>query len=215
MRLAMLHPLTLIRHSLHLKLMLSAMLVIALIMAFSVYILYLGHAEEQAQKASVRMQENLSKLFSSKQPEPHAMTDLGKLTPDAIDPNLDTLICRADGVLSWSSLHMPEVVSIKETICRDLMRYLGGLDQDYFFKLHTIKNGESYFMPAFPAQSWRRPHHLLRGDGRFRPALSGPDPRLPLPLHSPGAARQLSAGRSVAAHQFLEPLLPAHHGAPD
>ena len=25
------------------------------------------------------------------------MTDLGKLTPDAIDPNLDTLICRADG----------------------------------------------------------------------------------------------------------------------
>ena len=122
MRLAMLHPLTLIRRSLHLKLMLSAMLVIALIMAFSVYILYLGHAEEQAQKASVRMQENLSKLFSSKQPEPHAMTDLGKLTPDAIDPNLDTLICRADGELSWSSLHMPEVVSIKETICRDLMR---------------------------------------------------------------------------------------------
>ena len=146
MRLAMLHPLTLIRRSLHLKLMLSAMLVIALIMAFSVYILYLGHAEEQAQKASVRMQENLSKLFSSKQPEPHAMTDLGKLTPDAIDPNLDTLICRADGALSWSSLHMPEVVSIKETICRDLMRYLGGLDQDYFFKLHTIKNGESYFI---------------------------------------------------------------------
>ncbi len=113
MRLAMMHPLTLIRRSLHLKLMLSAMLVIALIMAFSVYILYLGHAEEQAQKASVRMQENLSKLFSSKQPEPHAMTDLGKLTPDAIDPNLDTLICRADGALSWSSLHMPEVVSIK------------------------------------------------------------------------------------------------------
>ena len=46
MRLAMLHPLTLIRRSLHLKLMLSAMLVIALIMAFSVYILYLGHAEK-------------------------------------------------------------------------------------------------------------------------------------------------------------------------
>ena len=126
----MLNPMTLIRRSLHLKLMMSAMLVIALIMAFSVYILYLGHTEEQAQKASVRMQENLSKLFSSKQPEPHAITDLGSLTPDAIDPNLDTLICRADGELSWSSLHMPEVVTIKETICRDLMRYLGGLDQD-------------------------------------------------------------------------------------
>ena len=70
MRLAMLHPLTLIRRSLHLKLMLSAMLVIALIMAFSVYILYLGHAEEQAQKASVRMQENLSKLFSSSSRSP-------------------------------------------------------------------------------------------------------------------------------------------------
>ena len=34
--------------------------------------------------------EPLSKLFSSKQPDPHAITDLGKLTPDAIDPNLDT-----------------------------------------------------------------------------------------------------------------------------
>ena len=142
----MLHPMQLIRRSLHLKLMLSAMLVIALIMTFSVYILYLGHAEEQAQKASIRMQENLSKLFSSKQPDPHAITDLGNITPDAIDPNLDTLICRSDGELSWSSLHMPEVITMKGTICRDLMKYLGGLDQDYFFKLHTIKNGESYFI---------------------------------------------------------------------
>ena len=146
MRLRLPRPMRLIRRSLHIKLMLSAMLVIALIMAFSVYILYLGHAEEQAQKASVRMQENLSKLFSSKQPEPHAITDLGGLTPDAIDPNLDTLICRSDGELSWSSLHMPEVIHSKGTICQDLMNYLGGLDQDYFFKRHTIKNGESYFI---------------------------------------------------------------------
>ena len=146
MPLFMLRPMQLIRRSLHLKLMMSAMLVIALIMTFSVYILYLGHAEEQAQKASARMQENLSKLFSSKQPDPHAITDLGNITPDAIDPNLDTLICRSDGELSWSSLHMPEVITIKGTICRDLMKYLGGLDQDYFFKLHTIKNGESYFI---------------------------------------------------------------------
>ncbi|MGY6038909.1 ATP-binding protein [Aeromonas sp. AE23HZ002T15] len=136
----------LIRRSLHIKLMMSAMLVIAIIMAFSVYILYLGHTEEQAQKASTRMQENLSKLFSSKQPDPHAITDLASITPDAIDPNLDTLICRSDGQLSWSSLHMPEVITIKGTICQDLMKYLGGLDQDYFFKLHTIKNGDSYFI---------------------------------------------------------------------
>lgn len=139
-------PMQLLQRSLHIKLMLSAMLVIALIMAFSVYILYLGHTEEQAQKASTRMQENLSKLFSSKLPEPHSTTDLGKITPDAIDPNLDTLICRADGQLSWSSLHMPEVVQARDTICQDLMNYLGGLDQDYFFKRHTIKNGESYFI---------------------------------------------------------------------
>ncbi|ABO89426.1 two-component system sensor histidine kinase PhoQ [Aeromonas salmonicida subsp. salmonicida A449] len=139
-------PMQLLQRSLHIKLMLSAMLVIALIMAFSVYILYLGHTEEQAQKASTRMQENLSKLFSCKLPEPHSTTDLGKITPDAIDPNLDTLICRADGQLSWSSLHMPEVVQARDTICQDLMNYLGGLDQDYFFKRHTIKNGESYFI---------------------------------------------------------------------
>ncbi|MFM5140640.1 ATP-binding protein [Aeromonas rivipollensis] len=136
----------LIHRSLYIKLLMSAMLVIALIMAFSVYILYLGHAEEQAQKASSRMQENLSKLFSSKQPDPHAITDLGSITPDAIDPNIDTLICRADGELSWSSLHIPEVISAKETICQDLMKHLGGLDQDYFFKLHTIKNGDNYFV---------------------------------------------------------------------
>ncbi|CAJ1871966.1 hypothetical protein LMCDFJHI_03866 [Aeromonas salmonicida] len=106
-------PMQLLQRSLHIKLMLSAMLVIALIMAFSVYILYLGHTEEQAQKASTRMQENLSKLFSSKLPEPHSTTDLGKITPDAIDPNLDTLICRADGQLSWSSLHRPGTPSVR------------------------------------------------------------------------------------------------------
>lgn len=115
-------------------------------MSFSVYILYLGHTDEQAQKASTRMQENLSKLFSSKMPDAQASTDLGRLTPDAIDPNLDTLICRADGQLSWSSLHMPEVIQVKDSICDDLMKYLGGLDQDYFFKRLTIKNGESYFI---------------------------------------------------------------------
>ncbi|WP_425904416.1 ATP-binding protein [Aeromonas sp. FL131] len=142
----LLRPMRFIRRSLHIKLMLSAMLVIALIMAFSVYILYLGHTEEQAQKASTRMQENLSKLFSSKLPDAHATTDLGRITPDAVDPNLDTLICRADGQLSWSSMHMPEVIQARDTICQDLMKYLGGLDQDYFFKRHTIKNGESYFI---------------------------------------------------------------------
>lgn len=78
-------PMRFIRRSLHIKLMLSAMLVIAFIMSFSVYILYLGHTDEQAQKASTRMQENLSKLFSSKMPDAQASTDLGRLTPDAID----------------------------------------------------------------------------------------------------------------------------------
>lgn len=64
------------------------------------------------------MQENLSKLFSSKLPDAHATTDLGRITPDAVDPNLDTLICRADGQLSWSSMHMPEVIRARDTICQ-------------------------------------------------------------------------------------------------
>ena len=49
-------PIKMIRSSLHITLLLSSLLVIALIMGFAVYALYLGHIEEQTQKASARMQ---------------------------------------------------------------------------------------------------------------------------------------------------------------
>ncbi|MGL5609217.1 MAG: ATP-binding protein, partial [Aeromonas veronii] len=140
-------PIKMIRSSLHIKLLLSSLLVIALIMGFAVYALYLGHVEEQTQKASARMQENLAKLFSSTEPDDKGSNvELGRISRGAGDRNLDTLICRADGDLVWSSLHMPEVIKAKQTICGDLMKYLGGMDLDYFFKKHTIKNGESYFV---------------------------------------------------------------------
>ncbi|MGL5992935.1 MAG: ATP-binding protein, partial [Aeromonas sobria] len=140
-------PIKMIRRSLHIKLLLSSLLVIALSMGFAVYALYIGHIEEQTQKASARMQENLAKLFSSTEPDDKGPTvELGRMSRNAGDRNLDTLICRADGELVWSSLHMPEVIKAKQTICGDLMRYLGGMDLDYFFKKHTIKNGESYFV---------------------------------------------------------------------
>ncbi|MGL6152333.1 MAG: ATP-binding protein [Aeromonas sobria] len=140
-------PIKMIRRSLHIKLLLSSLLVIALSMGFAVYALYIGHIEEQTQKASARMQENLAKLFSSTEPDDKGPTvELGRMSRNAGDRNLDTLICRADGDLVWSSIHMPEVIKAKQTICGDLMRYLGGMDLDYFFKKHTIKNGESYFV---------------------------------------------------------------------
>ena len=135
-----------LRRSLHIKLLLSSLLVIALSMGFAVYALYLGHVEEQTQKASARMQENLAKLFSSTEPSNGGPTDLSHISRNAGDADLDTLICRADGERIWSSLHMPEVIKAKESICGDLMQYLGGMDLDYFFKKHTIKNGESYFV---------------------------------------------------------------------
>ncbi|MFQ2244796.1 ATP-binding protein [Aeromonas enteropelogenes] len=142
----LLRPVQLLRRSLHIKLLLSSLLVIALIMSFAVYALYLAHVEELSQKASARMQENLAKLFSSTEPSQNKSADLGHLSRNAGDRNLDTLICRADGALVWSSLHLPEVIKTKQTICGDLMKYLGGMDLDYFFKKHTIQNGESYFV---------------------------------------------------------------------
>ncbi|PJG59954.1 ATP-binding protein [Aeromonas cavernicola] len=145
-RFSLLYPLRLLRRSLHLKLLVSSLLVIALIMAFAVYVLYLGHAEEQSQKASARMQENLSKIFSSTDPDQSEQTALGRISRSAIDSNLDTLICRANGDLIWSNLHMPEVIKTKKTICGDFMTYLGGMDLDYFFKKHTMPNGNSYFI---------------------------------------------------------------------
>ncbi|MGL5039941.1 MAG: ATP-binding protein, partial [Aeromonas sp.] len=115
-------PVKMIRRSLHIKLLLSSLLVIALIMGFAVYALYLGHVEEQSQKASARMQENLAKLFSSTQPSSDDPDEFNLLPRNGGDSNLDTLICRADGELIWSSLHMPEVIKTKQTICGDLMR---------------------------------------------------------------------------------------------
>lgn len=136
----------LILRSLHFKLIMSAMLIIAFMMSFSVYVLYMGHAEEQSQKVSTRMQENLSRLLSAGHPASHGFKNFDNTRQDISDPELDTLICRADGQLSWSSLFIPEVIKSKETLCQDLMNYLGELSQDYFFKHYTIKSGESYFI---------------------------------------------------------------------
>ncbi|MFB2863436.1 ATP-binding protein [Aeromonas sp. MdU4] len=135
-----------IRNSLHIKLLLSSLLVIALIMGFAVYALYLGHVEEQSQKASARMQENLAKIFSSTKSSESDAKDLERISLNAADRDLDTLICQANGKQIWSSLHLPDVLRAKATICRDLMKYLRGKDLDYFFKKHTIENGESYYI---------------------------------------------------------------------
>lgn len=142
----LLWPLQLVQRSLYIKLLLSSLLVIAIIMSFAVYALYRGHVEEQSLKASARMQENLAKLFSSAESGHNETGELELMSLDAADHNLDTMICRADGGLVWSSLHMPEVIKAKSTICGDLMKYLGGMDLDYFFNKHTIENGESYFV---------------------------------------------------------------------
>lgn len=132
--------------SLHLKLMLSSMLVIAVIMAFSVYILYLGHIEEQSQKASARIQEDLSRILSSQRPDPDDNAEFSTIAPEAVALKLDTLICRADGKLSWSSLHMPALIKSRNTLCQDLQKSLVGVDQDYFFERYTTRSGESYFI---------------------------------------------------------------------
>ncbi len=77
-------PIKMIRSSLHIKLLLSSLLVIALIMGFAVYALYLGHVEEQTQKASARMQENLAKLFSSTEPDDKGSNvELGRISRGA------------------------------------------------------------------------------------------------------------------------------------
>ncbi|MGY4025972.1 ATP-binding protein [Aeromonas rivuli] len=136
----------LIRRSLLAKLMLSTMLVIALILAFAVYALYLAKQEELVKQTSTQMQENLSKLFSSKLPDNQGQAGFDTLDKNAADPRLDTMICRADGQISWASLHNPEVLEAKPTLCQDLMNYLGKMDHDYFFKLLTIKSGNSYFI---------------------------------------------------------------------
>ncbi|WP_429081634.1 ATP-binding protein [Aeromonas bivalvium] len=137
---------TFIRRSLLSKLMLSTMLVIALILAFSVYALYLAKQEELAKETSTQMQENLSKLFSSKLPNRPGQSGFDDLSTTAVDPALDTLICRADGQMSWSSLHKPEVIEAKPTLCPDLMNYLGKMDHDYVFRQITIESGDSYFI---------------------------------------------------------------------
>ncbi|MGE6109306.1 ATP-binding protein [Aeromonas sobria] len=136
----------LIRRSLLAKMMLSTMLVVALILAFSVYALYLAKQEELAKRTSTQMQENLSKLFSAKLPNQPGQAGFDDLSPMAVDPSLDTLICRADGQMSWSSLHKPEVIENKPTLCPDLMRYLGKMDHDYVFKQITVESGNSYFI---------------------------------------------------------------------
>lgn len=135
-----------IRRSLYIKLLFSALLVIALVMGFAVYALYLGHVEEQSRKASTQMQTNLAKLFSSTDPAHSKQTVLGRMSLHDVNPNLDTLICRADGQQVWSSLHMPEVINAKDRICGDLLKYIERMDLGYFFKKHTIDNGQSYFI---------------------------------------------------------------------
>lgn len=77
----------LILRSLHFKLIMSAMLIIAFMMSFSVYVLYMGHAEEQSQKVSTRMQENLSRLLSAGHPASHGFKNFDKTRQDISDPS--------------------------------------------------------------------------------------------------------------------------------
>ncbi|ENY73332.1 ATP-binding protein [Aeromonas diversa] len=136
----------LIRRSLHLKLLLSSMVVIGLITAVAVYALYRTHSEELTQEYSTRMNQNLSRLLSAsglkhQSQDPNALV----LNREAIDPTLDTLICRADGQMSWANMFMPEVLAHKEKICGDLARYLGNEDKDYLFRYLELSKG-NYFI---------------------------------------------------------------------
>ncbi|MDO2947350.1 ATP-binding protein [Aeromonas simiae] len=135
------------RKSLHLKLMLSSMVVIGFVTAVAVYALYQTHAEERARDYSSRMNQNLSRLLSSNRP-PELVKDekeMALINGNSMDPSLDTMICRSDGELRWSNLHLPEVIDLKETLCNDLVNYLKRQDRDYFFKYLEVKQGE-YFI---------------------------------------------------------------------
>ncbi len=208
----LLRPMRFIRRSLHIKLMLSAMLVIALIMAFGLHPIWVTprNRPRRPVPACRRTSAVLLKL-----PDAHATTDLGRITPDAVDPNLDTLICRADGQLSWSSMHMPEVIQARDTICQDLMKYLGGLDQGLLLQAphHQERRELLHLQPA-----------LLRNHG------DGPTTYYVVMVDS--AKRYLVQTRDYLYQCIRQALLayscsapccspasgawaPAHHGAPD
>ncbi|MGL5287646.1 MAG: ATP-binding protein [Aeromonas sp.] len=137
----------LIRRSLHTKLLLSSMVVIALVTAVAVYALYRSYCEQLTQEYSSRMNSNLSHLLSasSEIARNHPPSEEVVLNRSAIDPSLDTLICRADGELSWSSLHMPEVIAHQNEVCPKLVRYLGKQNANYFFSYESLPEG-NYFV---------------------------------------------------------------------
>lgn len=126
--------------------MASTLLAIALIMAFSVFVLYLNYKDQQSQKINHRMQENLAKLLSSERSAPYSGQDFDHIKPEVAALKLDTLVCRTDGKLSWSSLISSELIKKKADICRDFKRDFENIRENYFFKYHTTENGENYFI---------------------------------------------------------------------
>ncbi|MGL5949517.1 MAG: ATP-binding protein [Aeromonas sp.] len=136
----------LIRRSLHIKLLLSALLMIAIIMAFAVLALYRGHNEELAKQVSSRMHENLSHLLSSASGDLLDGSGFESISRHAIDKKLDSVICQGDGTRLWANLHRPEVMQARKKLCSQLVDYLAKQPDAYNFKLHTQPNEVGYFV---------------------------------------------------------------------
>ena len=119
--------------SLYVKLLLSAMVVVAALMALLVSLEYDFYRTEQDKEVQHEMQTDLSRLFSTKTAaqEEGRRLPFSALAMDWDDRNVDGIICSIDGSQLWSDLIQPGLVKLSSSLCQQLLPAVG--NHDSFF----------------------------------------------------------------------------------
>lgn len=131
--------------SLYVKLLLSAMLIVALLMAVLATLQYQAYQQEHEKLIQHELQSDLTQLFSTQPDSPkaelgHAFSHLSIHWPNR---QSDGLICRTDGKELWRDIQSEPLSHTQAELCQQMLSLVGN-ERSSFHQL-TQPDGERYY----------------------------------------------------------------------
>ena len=135
-----------LRRSLYVKLLLSAMLIVALLMAVLATLQYQAYLQEHEKLIQHELQSDLTRLFSSQPDTPKGQMSntLNHLAIRWSNRQSDGLICRVDGQELWRDIKLTHWQADTTPLCQQLLPHIGN-ERSSFIKVALPGEDESYF----------------------------------------------------------------------
>lgn len=132
--------------SLYVKLLLSAMLIVALLMTVLAALQYQAYQQEHEKLIQHELQSDLTQLFSTQPDSPkgelgHAFSHLAIHWQDR---QSDGLICRTDGKELWRDIQSEQLRSSQVQLCQQLLPLIGN-ERSRFHQLSLADEEHFYF----------------------------------------------------------------------